>query len=140
MDISLLDHDEILDDTAGYDITQIAVLNNQEVAFSPPAFTLVEHDVRGTASDHWFRIDAVIKAPSSLWQSFLNAELHSADSVKKGRVRLYGPFRRDEKSNSYAFYLRMPPQSRESRLRISISSPYDFKGLVERLVVTELKK
>jgi hypothetical protein len=140
LDISLLDNEEILNSEKGFELNGIAEIKDQHISFSPGASVIMEQDIETNKPNSWLKIEAEIKAPNSLWQSYLKAELQSEDSIKTTRVRLFSPISSNEKTNSYMFYMSIPPQFQHSHLKVLLTSPYNFEGMMKKLTIIQLEK
>lgn len=146
LDMSLLDNDEVLNSETGY-AQKIAARADtvREVKFDANTshglteFTLAD-TVVSKRTDTWLKIAAAINAPTSLWQSYLNAEVQVGDSIKQARVRLFSPISKKELTNSYVFYMSIPEYFRTGRVKVYISSPFTFEGRLEQFSVISLKR
>jgi hypothetical protein len=147
LDMSLLDTNEVLNNEAGYQKKTLIQIDSVSGVHFPANSSSVLADTNlgdntatNTTVNTWLRIDAEIKAPGCLWKSYLNAELQQGDSIIHGRTRLFSPISREGEINTYAFNMRIPPYFKQSRVRLFISSAFDFKGAVQKIKVTELTK
>jgi hypothetical protein len=141
LDMSLLDNEDFLHNEQGY--TRTVLLNmdtSQPVHFNGGEKAVLAEIPVPAAGDNWLKIEASVKAPGSLWRSELEAGIPAGDSVKKAHVRLYRPLIQNDTANEYAFYLKVPSTAQQAVVSISLSSPYNFGGTVEKLVVTQLRK
>lgn len=139
VDMSLLDNEEILRSEKGF---------HPETLFKTDSATTVHFhgneqqtlaEEKMSSGTQWLKIEATIKAPNSLWQSSLNAELKAGDSIKHASVRLYNAISKNDSANRYAFYMSIPPFFRQSACRVYLSSDYDFNGVVEQMEITGLR-
>jgi hypothetical protein len=138
LDMSLLDTDEFLGKEAAYnkqivlkkDTTIVIKFSaNEAVTFLKiPPDTIVQ-----AKGDSWYKIEATIPS-ATLWESSLHAALQRGDSVKATKQRMYTPVA--ERTHHYAFYVRVPPYFSKYGLKLSISSPHNFEGMVQHLTIT----
>jgi hypothetical protein len=148
IDMSLLDNDEVLNNES--DFRKKLLVNSENtlpVHFAGNAIaTIIDTVIMSSPAnsvnkkDTWLKIESSIKAENSLWLSYLDAELKTGDSIKHSRVRLFSPICKNDKTNQYAFYMHVPEYFLHSRFKLYISSPNDFNGTVEKIVVTQLDK
>ncbi len=142
VDMSLLDNDEILRDESNYKAALIAD-NRESKSINFKANeneTFAALQLNCNQSGSWLKIECDIQAPDCLWQSFLQADLVEGDSVKHTSVRLFSPISKNEKSNSYAFYVSIPEYLKHARLKLSLTSSSDFKGTVRNTKITLFEK
>jgi len=141
LDISLLDNEDFLHDESGYSHTTLLAMDTSQPVHFEGSSTATLADVPvNTTGNSWLKIEASVKAPDNLWKSKLNATLQSGDPVKTAYVRLYRPLVKNDTANDYAFYMKLPAEAPPAKLKLFISSPFNFNGTVEKLVVTQLKK
>ncbi len=142
-DMSLLDNDEIIDDETKYQ-TKMIVRSDAVLPVSFPAngvFSLLHTSSENTGTGKkWLKVTAGIHAPGCLWQSYLHAEIKGAGFVKDARVRLFSPISKDSALNNYVLYIRVPQTSDSIQIKVYLTSPYDFKGEVTTLAITEFAK
>ncbi|MGN6568300.1 MAG: hypothetical protein ACTHJ0_10130, partial [Flavipsychrobacter sp.] len=142
LDMSLLDVDEVLNSEKNYNQKVLVdSVYTKPVQFSGTGtYTLFEQNIKTIVGKAWLKVECTIKAPDNLWQSFINAELKTGDSVKHARVRLFSPISINDSINHYEFYMSIPPYFVSTKVKVYISSTYNFKGTVHELKVTELEK
>lgn len=140
LDMSLLDNNDMLADETGYTTSIVGTLKAVPVAFPSGSRDLLQQEITSPGDEAWLKVQAEIIAPNNLWQSYLNADLQSGDSIKKARVRLFRPLSNPERANTYECYLSVPKLFKKSEVKVSLSSAYDFSGVVNTLVVTQLQK
>lgn len=142
LDMSLLDNDEILRSENGYATKIITDTLIGVVQFpASGSYTLYQKDLmRQAGGGTWLRIDCNIKAPGCLWQSYLNADLKSGDSVKHTKIRLFSPISYNDSINAYAFYMSVPPNFTAYNFKVYLSSPFPFQSIVQKVVISELEK
>ncbi len=145
IDMSLLDTDEWLTDEARYVHYKLAAITEPLPVHFPanshtdiltwrPAFIT---EAKKTGSIKWLKVEAGINAPDRLWESKLNIDLKAGDSIKHKCIRLFNPV--GVRTNRYAMYVKVPDFFKDAPCIISISSPYDFEGIVINLSVTAFK-
>jgi hypothetical protein len=140
IDMSLLDNDEVIQDESKYNAT-ILVQRDTAMLLS---FSANESGIitrlfmpNSKKNDAWVKIDSRISAPGCLWQSYLYTEVRVGDSVKQARVRLFSPISKDDNTNSYTCYMSIPAFFAYGELKVFISSPSEFKGVVEKMTITQ---
>lgn len=136
LDMSLLDYNDMPPDLSRFSATLLSSRQSTQLHFSAGSFMLLQHDLASNTKENWLSIEAELLAPNSLWQSYLNAELHAPDSVKAAKVRLFRPLVVNNKPNRYHFYLKVPELFAHSRLSVFLSSPHEFNGELKMLKVT----
>lgn len=134
-DMSVLDSNEIPKHISGYKQSNITSLANMgTIAFAASTTTdLYNADI---STNGWLKIDADIQAPNCLWQTYLNAEVSSGNGKKQARVRLFSPISTNEGINHYTFYV----PAATGKLRIFLSSPFNFIGTIHQLTITAYSK
>jgi Dolichyl-phosphate-mannose-protein mannosyltransferase len=141
IDMSLLDNSEVLNDEQHYN--KVLITNSD--SFSRVIFPaygqglLMQTTLPGTGIS-WLKIESEIQAPNCLWQTYLNAEIQSGDSIKHARVRLFSALSKSEQINKYAFYVAVPELFANGHLKLYLSSPFAFEGTVRKLTVTAFEK
>jgi len=140
VDMSLLDSNELLNNEKGFNKKVITETDSafpmQFHAFSQGE--LFQDDLSlPEVRTAWLRIECSIKAPGCLWQSFLHADLQMGDSVKHTKDRLFSPISHSDQTNKYIWYMSVPTYFKHSGMKVYISSPFTFSGIVEKLVITE---
>lgn len=135
LDMSLLDTRDFLPDAADrpairlLDDTARMPLRSDRGGALPVAHVAVPPGLGA----RWFKIEAQIDAPGSLWEAGLAADALQGDSiVKQTTVRLYNPV--GEQRHQYAFFLHVPgpPQA----LRLFLATKHPFAGRIDWLQVT----
>jgi hypothetical protein len=145
-DMSLLDNDEVLNDEAAYKKTRILKTGTPVHVNFPASSSAILFEAAlpnskpGATKSRWLKIESRIKAPDCLWQSFLNADLQSGDSIKHARVRLFSPISRNAETNSYVFYVTIPGYFEHGHLKVYLGSAFNFEGVVEGIEITELER
>jgi len=137
LDMSLLDSNEVIDNEARYHATIIAQTDSNIIL--KDAGMLLQTKLNNNKQS-WLKIEASIKAPNHLWQSYLNAELKLGDSVKHARVRLFSPISKNDKTNKYAFYMSVPTYFQQGTLRLYINSAENFEGLAGPITITKFEQ
>ena len=142
LDMSLLDNNEILNSENNYDqkvlIDSVYIKPAQFPATS--AYTLFQQNIKANAGKIWLKVECAVKAPGCLWQSFINADLKTGDSVKHAKVRLYSPISNNDSVNHYVFYMSVPSYFASANAKVYITSAFNFQCTVYELKVTELEK
>ena len=148
-DMSLLDNDEALDDNpTGYNcknLFQKFFQSDTLRAHFPAnsADTITDKISIGNdllSKNTWLRITCEIKAPGCLWQSYLNADLRTGDSIKHYKVRLFNAISSDSVFNSYGCYIHVPEYFQRGTIQLYISSPFNFEGTVRWIYISRLDK
>jgi len=145
LDMSLLDNGEILNNESGYTITTISHTDiAKHIQFTAnTADTFISTTIKNTTNyytNSWIKISCTIKAPSHLWNSYLNAEIKPGDATKHSKIRLSNPLSIDSASNHYEWEMQISSNTPNQNLRLYITSPYDFEGTVENINVIKLDK
>jgi len=140
LDMSLLDCNDIPSDLSDFNASLIASQQATQVTFAPGSYLIYQQHIAFDTRENWLSIQADILAPNSLWQTYLNAELRTPDSVKAAKVRLFRPLAVNDKPNRYHFFLKVPEQFAHSRLSIFLSSQHEFKGELKMLKVIHYKR
>lgn len=141
LDMSLLDDKEILNSWTNYN-KKIIIDSTGTIPVQFPAsnmYTLYQQDIKAS-KETWLKIACSIKAPDCLWQSYLNADLKNGDSVKHTRVRLFSPISENDSINQYEFYMSVPEYFTNSNFKVYLTSPNNFKGILNELKITQLDK
>lgn len=143
IDMSLLDNDEVVNDESKYQaIVLMQIEANKPVVFAANQTSPIAElpfNESGT-NEQWLKIEGKIYAPHCLWQSYLHLELKTGDSVKHAQVRLFSPISRDSATNNYAYYVSVPQYFANAQMKVYLSSPSDFKGILEQIKITRLEK
>ncbi len=142
LDMSLLDTPEILKSEAGYQST-VLIDSDSSFRLLLPAedtgtlikTTIVQNIQTQNSDGVWLKIESEIKVITGFNTSYLNAELLSAQTVKQNRIRLFSPISKKGASNKYEFYVKVPSDFNQPSLKLFISSPEDFEGIVEKLKI-----
>lgn len=98
------------------------------------------HIVPASTKERWLKIQCLVKAPDCLWQTYLNGELKDHDSTKAVKVRLFSPISKNDIANSYLFYLLVPERFKDGQFRLFLTSPFNFKGVISKVEISELDK
>jgi hypothetical protein len=140
VDMSLLDTKAVINDEGEYQKSLLAHVSGPlPVQFAANGQAVLVDTVlpgRPKETEYWLKLEARVNAPGKLWQSRLGLELRSGDSTFRESVRLFNPI--GERTGEYAFYVRVPPQFIGAALKVLINSEFEFEGIVEQIVVTEL--
>ena len=144
-DMSLLDNDEVLNRENGFTTSMLCQSNaEKQLQFTGNnvgvlADTFLPATMQSSTNNRrWLKIESNIKAENCLWQSYLNAELKVGDSIKLTKVRLFSPISKNDKINTYIFYMTVPDFLKNGHFKLYISSPNNFVGTVHNATVTVL--
>lgn len=140
-DMSLLDNDFVLRNEGAYQRTVLTKIDTPiSTSFlSYHNFMLVDLPVKsGGGEATVLKVEATIKAPGCLWQSFLEARLNCGGTEKKAKARLFSPISSDTASNRYVFYIEAPCKSQSGKLNLYLSSAFDFNGTISSIRITSL--
>jgi hypothetical protein len=147
LDMSLLDTHEFLRDEGKYDKHTVLFKDSLfEVRCSNGTYaglleTSIEHnDLNQTKADAWVRIESKIMVQNGFWDSYLNGELQSGDSIKSCKIRLFNPISQSGSFNNYAFYMKVPEYPDPIHLKLYISTMSNFQGNVEEVKISYLEK
>jgi hypothetical protein len=141
LDMSLLDTDEFIDDENGYQHHSFIEKGPIAVKFSAGENVVLADTVlskNSSSKEQWIKTELQLDAPNSLWKSYLNVELKSADSTIERSIRLYNPV--GEKTGAYAFYMRVPEGFSNVELKVMIKSDFAFEGVARKVTVVWLEK
>lgn len=139
IDMSLLDSNELLNNENRYNKDVIVSVDSSFPVQFPACSSgmIFQKDITvPDAKETWLKIECSIKAPGCLWLSYLNADLQTGDSIKHAKARLFSPISENEQSNKYTFYMSVPPYFKHSHLKLYITSPFTFKGVIEKITIT----
>ena len=140
LDMSLLDDDEYLPASQNYKrdlLLDSSIAGTVHFAGNTEG-VLAQLPLVSSGKQEWLEVEGTIDAPSNLWQSYLNADLKKGDSVKHTKVRLLNGLTEHGRSKKYAFYMYVPPYFDGAQLKVYLTSPNDFDGVAERVVITGL--
>lgn len=138
LDMSLMDTEDWLNNEANFDAETLHLLHQpKQISFAGNTSAILADTALSLHSDVWLRINARIDAPGHLWQSHLTAELRNSDSAKRTSIRLFNPV--GVRSGEYAFYMMAPAYFHNARLKIFLSSDFEFRGVVQALNITVLR-
>lgn len=141
LDMSLLDNEAFLHDEKSYTASRLLLKDaGQPVQFNGGGTAVIAELPLNPANGQWLKIAATIKAPDYLWKAELNAAVPEGDTEQKAHVRLFSPISKNEAANGYAFYMQLPENMPQTSLKVFLSSPYYFKGTVEKLEITQFKR
>lgn len=143
LDMSLLDHDEVLNNGKEFNETVL-----RDTSINLP----VDHGGGGAgevmsfdlptgkhAEEKWIHIIANIKTINGFYASYLKLDLVKGGTIKKARVRLSNPIAKDGERNIYEFYTRVPPIFYIGTCRLYLDGEADYNGVVEKLKVVMLE-
>ncbi len=145
IEMSLLDNDEVLKNETSY---KASVIINSGVA-DTVHFAANSADTFGSVNlksatagitDSWIKVICIVRAPGCLWQSHMNVSLQAGNQSKTCRVRLFNAISHDTTPNVYACYVHIPPCLPEASLKLFITSPFNFNGVVEKVFVERLDR
>jgi len=140
IDMSLLDTHEAIEDESKYQTGLFKQISEPvPVNFTANSQAILIDTTlpaKSPQTEYWLKLEARINAPDKLWKSKFALELKAGDSTFQTSVRLFNPV--GERTGNYAFYARIPPYFYGSELRVLLSSQFDFHGIVEKIIATEL--
>ena len=86
-----------------------------------------------THTHEWIKVECEISS-QDLWQTYLNAELKDDGRlVKHSRVRLFNPISDTGKVNTYAFWMKLPPDMKTPDVSLDITTPFNFDGIFSKV-------
>lgn len=147
LDMSLLDTDERLYNEKKYHKEILAEIDSiSTIQISPYSSRLLyetntgQDIAKGSHLENWIKVESTIKYNYPLWESYINSELQTGDSVKHNRIRLNNVICPPGKINDYAFYIKIPGYFKQSTFRLYINSFGGFEGELRFLKIIYLKK
>jgi len=145
IEMSLLDNDEVLKSETIYKASVVTSSVNADTlhfsANSADTFVSVKLNAPATdVHDSWLKIMCIIRAPGCLWQTYMNVTLQAGNQTKAAKVRLFNAISHDTIPNVYACYMHIPAGNTESQLKLFLTSPFTFNGVVEKVFVERLDK
>jgi hypothetical protein len=147
LDMSLLDTHEFLRDESKYDMRTVLFNDSLfDVRCSNGTYaglleTFIEHnDFNQPKADAWVKIESKIMVQNGFWDSYLNGELQTGDSIKYSKIRLFSPISQSGRYNNYAFYMKIPEHPDPFHLKLYISTMSNFRGNVEEVNISHLEK
>ena len=139
-DMSFLDNDEALNNEDKYH--QLPIIRADSI-FAIHAIPGTPYLICGAGipqnnsrNKRWLKIESEIRS-DDLWQSYLNAELMSDTVVKRARVRLFNAISDPGRMNNYVFWMSMPGSAKNDSIRITLTSPFNFSGRIQKVHITE---
>lgn len=141
-DMSLLDNDILIRNEKSYKSGIVAWLNAPVIVTFPASNdrVLLDTTIGLTPDARFIKTVAFIHAPGCLWQTFIETSVTSRDKEAKSRARLFSPISKDSSINRYAFFTALPDEADSIRVRVRLSSAFDFKGTVRQLKIVELAR
>ncbi len=142
LDMSLLDVSERLNREAGYTAKEIQVDTVYSIQYENGiSENWIESNFSSSFSpDKWLKIEASIAVEYGFWNTFLNVEIKNEDAVKHSKLRLFNGISEPGLANDYAFYMKIPEDFDESRMKVYLSSESRFKGKLHFLKITRFEK
>ncbi|MCD6063298.1 MAG: hypothetical protein K0R82_1209 [Flavipsychrobacter sp.] len=141
LDMSLLDTEEILDDERDYSKT--ILFDTSGINFGMRPGQQVELGrvslQQRSLKDQWIRIDCLLNA-SLVQGAHLNAEMVGQQQVKETRIRLKNPIANPGRENLYSFYMKVPGNMKDSRLRVYLTSEQANSCEMHNLAITSFVK
>lgn len=145
LDMSLLDTDEMPGDENDYSKETVKTIDSTlQVKLTPYSSRLlfetkIGNDVK-ERSLHWIKIESKIKINQGTWGCFMNSELQQGDSIKHIKIRLNNAISPIGKINDYAFYVKIPDDSKQNTFRLFLNASFEFEGELSLLRITFLRK
>lgn len=123
LDMSLLDHDEVLNNTSSFKKHSIWNTSKKEVAVPAGDTTVVfELPISTSASEAWIHFTGKVNMNNGYWNGRIVVELQSDDMVKQAAIRTFNPITKDGIANPYEVYLKVDEPFRNSKLRLKLKS------------------
>ena len=137
LDMSLLDTDELLDNSTDFKRTTISQKKgNQEIQKG----NFKQQNVLLNGGD-WIHISAKIRSENHFFSSYLTCSIQNGKNVKRRKIRLFSPLSLIGKMNDYEFYVEVPKDyAGESIVRVGIESNDGFLGNISEYSVEKLTK
>ncbi len=141
VDMSVLDSCEVISRESSYDHSMVfktdSLMNIQAKPNEPHTF--VQQPIPNATGDAWVKVSCTIKS-GDLWQGYLNGTIVADTIVAHSRVRLFSPLADSKKANLYEFWMHVPKRSDSLKLKLSITSPFNFGGAIESCTITACYK
>lgn len=142
LDYSMLDNEDMLRREKGYTKTTVYQNNTkQTVQFAGNAqAVLCDTQLHLQGKETWLRIDCQINSIQGMWGAYLHTGITAGDTTLQNKVRLFYPTSAENKVQDYSFYVEVPEQFRNCRLKLYINRDGDYKGEVMDVTIKSLKK
>lgn len=138
-DMSLLDHDEILNNVKEYKLQPLVNISKDTIIRFSQGGTgmLLDTQLTPNPDQHnWLIIKANIYAYDGYWNGYLNATLTRGDSVKHARIRLFNPISKEREYNNYELHVHVPEYFSQSTVKVFISRDEGhFDGTIRQAAV-----
>lgn len=130
LDYSMLDNQDMLRSEKGFTTTTLYQNNTQKtIQFSGNGqLVLCDTQLQLTGKETWLRVDARINTQSGIWGAYLHTGIEAGDTTLRNRIRLFYPTSAENKVQDYSFYVEVPEQFRNGRLKLYINRDGDYKG------------
>lgn len=140
IDISMLDSNDVLDNTTAYAQQQIVAVDTMSLHSRADSAAILVNNITviTNGSDNWLKTEANINT-DNVWLTYLNMSLTSGDSTIHRRVRLFNAISKAGRDNSYAFWVHIPKGVHHANLAMSITSD-GTTGRVNSLKITRFSK
>ena len=140
LDYSMLDNEDMLCSEDGFTKTTLYQNNTtQTIQFSRNGqAVLCDTQLHLIGNETWLRVDARINTHSGIWGAYLNTGIEAGDTTLHNRVRLFIPTSAENKALDYSFYVEVPEQFHNGKLKLYINRDGDYMGEVVKANVTVL--
>lgn len=142
LDYSMLDNQDMLRSEKGFTTTTLYQNNTQKtIQFSGNGqLVLCDTQLQLTGKETWLRVDARINTQSGIWGAYLHTGIEAGDTTLRNRVRLFYPTSAENKVFDYSFYVEVPQQFHNGRLKLYINRDGDYNGEITNARITCLEK
>lgn len=142
LDVSLLDNEDILDNTKGYTSKNIMNLaDTLHLTASENQFGLIDSiSIPASNKDQWLKITGTAKADMGYDASYFTCKVLSENDTLVRKARLFSPVSYVGKYNPYEFHVLLPSSQSKRNVLIGISNLYYYEGDVFGLNVEVLEK
>ncbi len=140
VDMSVLDSNDVLDNTKSYTQQQVATLYPTPLHSRADSAAILVSNVAITTDgpDNWLKTEASINT-DNVWLAYLNMDLSTGDSTIHRRVRLFNAISKAGRDNNYAFWVHIPKGIKQAKLTMSVTSD-GTTGRVNSLKITRFSK
>lgn len=140
LDMSLLDHDEILTNPEDFKATVVSyhpkVRAVSGAANIPTNLEVIE--LKPSAFG-WFKVEAEIKASVGFSSNLLTATILSGKTRKEAAVRIHNPIAKYGVWNAYEFYIKVPDTKKEKQFYLQICGWEPLEAHVRNVRITRYR-
>lgn len=141
VDMSVLDSNVVLDNTAGYKATPL-LLRTADTTIDATAnnvTVLASGNVALGPGEDWLKVHVEMTA-NNLWQAYLYMELQNEKNTYTRRTRLFNAISKDGKRNTYEFWLQADTKNDQYQYKVYLLTPFGLKGVVHNVDVRQYSR